>query len=121
MKKMYIFVFGNDRFPTESVVGLTSSLKELLSQINAGGGTWKPLCRFEVYEEHSINDFNYVFRLMGKINKKKYPLNTFGVELPGEKTQQFFEKIAEGTQTPLQYCLVDENGESLTEYLLKDA
>ncbi len=107
MNKMYIYTFANDKYPDESVVGLTSSLKELTSQLNAGGNTWRAICRFEAYEQHSINDFNYVFRLMGKVNKKKYPANAFGVDMPGERTLQIFDKISEGTNTVLRFDLVD--------------
>ena len=115
MNKLHIYIFRNEKYPDESVIGQTSSLKEFLSQLNAGGGTWQAISQYEVFEPRAINDFNYVFRMMGKANKKKYLADSFGVDLNGDTTNQVISKIADATHTGGRFCLLDENGEPLCE------
>ena len=110
----YLFFLYNPENEDTSIIVQTNSLKDSLSEANAGGKEkWIPYARIQTYYDPIMDDVYALIRATGKEKDKNgnCPRNGIRVNVSVQSLHTLFEKIERINRATRNWEFLDDQGE----------
>lgn len=117
----YVYILYNPEIENTCIIVQTDSIKNSLSEANAGGKEkWIPYARFQAYNDTIIDDVYAIIRATGKEKDKTgiCPRNGFRVNASVNSLHHFFNKIERVFKYANSFEMVDEKGEPVPSEII---
>ena len=117
----YVYILYNPELENTCIIVQTDSIKNSLSEANAGGKEkWIPYARFQTYSDTVIDDVYAIIRATGKEKDKTgiCPRNGFRVNVSVNFLHHFFNKIERVFKYANNFEMVDEKGEPVPSVII---